>query len=99
MTVPFKETETERTFFPDDHTITSRPSSFETELNEFIKDNTRDAIIDLISVSRIDSLFIAILIRAKKKLTDNSRTLIVVNPNEAVIRMIEIAGLDSYLLS
>jgi anti-anti-sigma factor len=98
MPVPFTETDNEKNFLPDDNIISGSPSVFETELNDFIKNDTRDAIIDLISVSRIDSLFIAILIRFKKKLTDKNRTLILVNPNEAVIRMIEVAGLEEYLL-
>ncbi len=98
MPVPFTETNNERNYLLDDNIISGSPSVFETELNEFIKNETMDAVIDLMSVSRIDSLFIAILIRSKKKLTDKNRNLILINPNEAVIRMIEIAGLESYLL-
>ncbi len=98
MPVPFTETNNERSFMLDDNIISGSPSVFETELNEFIKNETKDAVIDLISVSRIDSLFIAILIRSKKKLTDKNRNLYLINPNEAVIRMIEIAGLEAYLL-
>ena len=98
MPVPFTDTNNERNYQLDDNIISGSPSVFETELNEFIKNETMDAVIDLMSVSRIDSLFIAILIRSKKKLTDKNRNLILINPNEAVIRMIEIAGLESYLL-
>lgn len=99
MNIEHKDAEHERTYFVDDEIIIAKTPALEAELNEFIKKDTRDIIIDLIKATRIDSLFIAVMIRSKKKLTDSGRTLIMTNPSEGIIRVLEVANLDAFFLN
>ncbi len=68
------------------------------ELNRFAKSDTRDAVIDLASVRKIDSMSIAALIRFKNALSEKNRTLSLVNPNETVLRVLELSGLERFLM-
>jgi anti-anti-sigma factor len=72
--------------------------SFEEKLSSFVRDDTRDVIIDLINISKIDSMSIAAIIRIKNKLADQGRNLKLINPSEGVMRVLELAGLESFLL-
>ncbi len=68
------------------------------ELNRFAKSDTRDAVIDLASVRKIDSMSIAAMIRFKNALSEKNRTLSLVNPNETVLRVLELSGLERFLM-
>ena len=68
------------------------------ELNRFAKDDTRDAVIDLASVRKIDSMSIAALIRFKNALSEKNRSLSLINPNETVLRVLELSGLERFLM-
>jgi anti-anti-sigma regulatory factor len=41
---------------------------------------------------------LATLIRIKNKLTENHRKMVLVNPSDGVMRVLELAGLESFLL-
>ena len=69
---------------------------FEDNLNEFIKSDNRDMVIDLEGQDVMSSRLLALLIRVKRGLSDNKRDLIIKNCNEHIYRCFEMAGLDSY---
>ena len=71
---------------------------FEQKLNDFIRDDHRDIVIDLMHITKIDSMSIAAIIRIKNKLSDERRNQKLIKPNEGVMRVLELAGLESYLL-
>jgi len=72
---------------------------FENKLSEFLSDDERDIIIDLNNVTKITSIAIATIIRIKNKLIeDRNRELRLTNANEGITRVLELAGLDSFLL-
>jgi anti-anti-sigma factor len=98
MNIERKETETETTFIITDEIFTHNINFLTEELTQFAKHNSRDAIIDLTSVQKIDSMSIAALIRFKNMLAENGRTMHLVNPNEPVLRVLELSGLDKFLM-
>ncbi|MCP4130999.1 MAG: STAS domain-containing protein [bacterium] len=96
--VEFIDTNDERTFFIKEDIVASKSVHIENLLNDFIRDDTRDIVIDLIGVTKIDSMSLASLIRVKNKLANEGRNLSIIHPNEGVMRVLELAGLDSFLL-
>jgi anti-anti-sigma factor len=98
MNIERKETETETTFIITDELFAHNINFLTEELTQFAKNNTRDAIIDLTSVQKIDSMSIAALIRFKNMLAEYGRTMHLVNPNEPVLRVLELSGLDKFLM-
>ena len=98
MNVDIIDTPDERTYIIKNEMISSKVMKFEEELNEFIRDDDRDVIIDLAYITKIDSMSIAAIIRIKNKLTEDGRNLKLINPNDGVMRVLELAGLESFLL-
>jgi len=96
--IEFKDTNDERTFLIKDEIISSRFYNLEEVLNEFIREDHRDAVLDLTNVIRIDSMSLASLIRIKNQLAQDSRNFNLINPNEGVMRVLELAGLETFLL-
>ena len=88
----------ERTYHLKEDLVATNIKRFEEEFNKFILEDTRDIILDLKQVSKIDSMSIAALIRIKKKLSEKDRTLKLINPNEGVLRVLDLSGLETYLL-
>jgi len=88
----------ERTFILNKDLESNYIKQYEVEFNRFIQEDTRDVIVDLKYVMKIDSMSIAALIRIKKKLQENNRTLKIINPNEGVLRILDISGLETYLM-
>lgn len=71
---------------------------FESSINEFIKSDSRDIVVDMESLQLIDSLTLAALIRFRRKLSLEGRTLKLLNYNANILRVIELSGLDDFLL-
>jgi len=69
---------------------------FEEHVDEFIKTDHRDIIIDLNEQDVICSLLLATLIRIKRGLAVNKRELLIRNCNPHMYRCIELAGLESF---
>ena len=55
-------------------------------------------MLDLEGLSRFDSQSLASLIRIKRKLDSLDRTLRIINYNEAIFRVIELAGMEDFVL-
>jgi len=70
----------------------------ESNINEFVKNDSGDMAIDLKSLQVIDSLTLAAFIRFKRKLSLEGRDLKLINYNDNILRVIELSGLDEFLL-
>lgn len=91
------ESANDRTYVPKEN-ISQYLSIFESSINEFIKSDSRDIVVDLKSLQFIDSLTLAALIRFRRKLSLEGRSLKVINYNDNILRVIELSGLDDFLL-
>ena len=98
MNIERKDSEYESTFLIMDELVSQNVSSLADEMALFIRNDTRDAIIDLSYVRKIDSVSIATLIRIMNSLAEKGRTMHLVNPNETVLRVLELSGLEKFLL-
>lgn len=98
MNIERKDSELEVTFIIMDELISRNIAALTDELNHFIKNEKKDAIIDLSYVRKIDSVSIASLIRIKNALAENGRTMHIINPNDTVLRVLELAGLEKFLM-
>ena len=70
----------------------------EKKINEFMKGVEDELIIDLKELNTLDSSTLASFIRYKRKLTETGRTLRLINYNENILRVIELSGLEEFLL-
>lgn len=93
-----KDTTFERTYIIGDELVASKVTLLEDELTRFIQSDERDLVLDLVNVTRIDSMSLASLIRVKNRMTELNRQFNLTNPNERVSRVLELAGLDAFLL-
>jgi anti-anti-sigma factor len=98
MQIETTDSHDERTFILSDEMVTSSISDLEKTIYEFIKNDERNVVIDLVNIYKIDSMSLATLIRIKNKLTENHRKMVLVNPSDGVMRVLELAGLESFLL-
>ncbi len=92
------ETENEKTFILHKASDTFQINLLEEKINEFIKNDVRDMIIDLSELNLLDSSTLAAFIRFKRKLKATGRTMRLTNYNESILRVIELSGLDDFLL-
>jgi anti-anti-sigma factor len=98
MNIQRKESEGETIFIVMDEMVAQNVNTLTDEINHFIKNDDGNAIIDLSHVRKIDSMSISALIRLKNALAEHGRTLQLSNPNETVFRVLELSGLEKYLL-
>jgi anti-anti-sigma factor len=98
MNIERKDTGGEAIFMIMEDLVSHNINNLTDELNHFIRNDTRDAIIDLTYVRKIDSISIAALIRFKNALAEDDRTMQLTNPNETILRVLELAGLEKFLL-
>lgn len=70
----------------------------EERVNEFIKTDSRDVCFDLKNMELLNSSSLAAFIRMKRKLSAEGRSMKVINYNESILRVMELSGLDSFLL-
>lgn len=94
----FTDNDAERVYALKDDLVSTNIKRLEEEFNKFIMEDSRDIILDLKSVAKIDSMSIAALIRIKKKLSEKDRNMKLINPNEGVLRVLDLSGLETYLL-
>lgn len=98
MNIERKDAEGEATFIIMDELVSMNITSLMDELNHFIRTEDKDAILDLSYVRKIDSISIASLIRIKNALAEDGRAMHLTNPNETVLRVLELAGLEKFLM-
>ncbi len=98
MNIERRDSLGETTFIIMDDLVSNNIANLMDELNHFTRTDTKDAILDLSYVRKIDSISIAALIRFKNALAENGRNMHLTNPNEMVLRVLELAGLEKFLL-
>ncbi len=87
----------DRVYVPKED-ISQYLNNLESSINDFIKNDSRDIIVDFNALQVIDSLTLAALIRFKRKLSLEGRDLKLINYNDNILRVIELSGLDDFLL-
>ena len=92
------DSENERTFILQKTSDSFQINMLEEKINEFIKNDGRDLILDLKELNLLDSSSLAAFIRFKRKLKATGRTMKLINFNESILRVIELSGLDDFLL-
>ena len=70
----------------------------EERILDFVKKDERDVVIDFQYLMIFDSVALAALIRIKRKLAAMDRVLKLVNYNQTILRVIELSGLEDFLL-
>jgi len=93
----YADNDRERVFFIKDGELLHL-HILEERISDFIKKDSRDVVLDLEGLSRFDSQSLASLIRIKRKLDSLDRTLRIINYNEAIFRVIELAGMEDFVL-
>lgn len=76
----------------------SQINILEQKVNDFIKNDGRDLVLDLKELNLLDSSSLAAFIRFKRNLKATGRDMKLVNYNESILRVIELAGLEDFLL-
>jgi len=92
------DSDNEKTFVLQKSSDNFQINLLEEKINEFIKNDDRDLILDLKGLNLLDSSSLAAFIRFKRKLKTTGRMMRLVNYNESILRVIELSGLDDFLL-
>jgi anti-anti-sigma factor len=92
------DTENDRTFILQKSSDSFQINLLEEKINEFIKNDDRDLVLDLKGLNLLDSSSLAAFIRFKRKLKATGRIMKLINYNESILRVIELSGLDDFLL-
>jgi len=92
------DTENDRTFILQKSSDSFQINLLEEKINEFIKNDGRDLVLDLKGLNLLDSSSLAAFIRFKRKLKATGRIMKLINYNESILRVIELSGLDDFLL-
>ena len=98
MKIEFIDTETERRFLLKDESLSTNIITLQEEMKKFIKFEKRNAVIDLTHVAKIDSMALSAIIRMKNQLAESGRELNLVNPCPSALKILELSGLDQFLL-
>ncbi len=93
-----KDSDNERLIIIKKKGDSSQINLLEQKVNDFIKSDGRDLVLDLNELGMLDSTSLAAFIRFKRNLKAAGRDMKLVNYNESILRVIELAGLDDFLL-
>lgn len=91
------DNESERIFFIKNEELQFM-NILEERVLDFVKKDHRDVVIDFQHLFHFDSVALAVLIRIKRKLAGMDRVLKLVHYNQTILRVIELSGLDDFLL-
>ena len=91
------ENETERVFLVKNDELQFM-NILEERISDFVKKDERDVVLDLQHLFLFDSVALAALIRIKRKLAGIDRVFRLINYNQTILRVIELSGLDDFLL-
>lgn len=92
------DSENERIFVLQKASDSFQINLLEEKINDFIKNDGRDLVLDMKDLNLLDSSSLAAFIRFKRKLKATGREMKLVNYNESILRVIELSGLDDFLL-
>ncbi len=68
------------------------------EMHNFLQNDSRDAIIDMTNVEVVDSTILAGFMTLYNNFNNNRRKFRIINANNYVKRVIELASLETFLL-
>lgn len=91
------DNETERIFTVKNEDIQFM-NILEERILDFVKKDQRDVVLDFQYLFHLDSVALAVLIRIKRKLAAMDRVFRLINYNQTILRVIELSGLDDFLL-
>jgi anti-anti-sigma factor len=92
------ENETSSVYILNEQLNPRKLKDFIEVLNNFLQNDTRDAILDLSNIEIIDSTILAGFMSLYNNFNEQGRTFKIKNPNPAIRRIIEIASLEFFLL-
>ena len=92
------DSENEKTFKLHRPSDSFQINLLEEKINDFIKNDDRDLVLDLKGLDLLDSSSLAAFIRFKRKLKATGRAMKLINYNESILRVIELSGLEDFLL-
>ena len=92
------DSESERVFILQKSSDSFEINLLEEKINDFIKNDERDLTLDLKELNFLDSSSLAAFIRFKRKLKATGRFMKLTNYNESILRVIELSGLEDFLL-
>jgi len=92
------DSDDEKTFLLSQTNGNFQVNLLEEKINDFIKNDSRDLVLDLKGLSLLDSTSLAAFIRMKRNIKAAGRQMRLVNFNESILRIIELSGLDDFLL-
>jgi len=90
------ENDTERIYLLNCENMTMDLRLLEKSIEEFIKSDQRNLIIDMTGQNILCSLLLSTLIRIKRELLVEGRSLTISNCNSHVYRCMEMAGLETF---
>jgi anti-anti-sigma regulatory factor len=90
------DNESERIYLLNCENMTSDLRLLEKSTEEFIKSDNRNLVIDMTGQNIMCSLLLAALIRIKRELLVEGRSLIISNCNSHIYRCMEMAGLETF---
>jgi len=91
------DNETERVFLVKNDEL-QHMNILEERILDFVRRDQRDVVLDLQELFLFDSVALAALIRIKRKLTGMDRSFKLINYNQTILRVIELSGLEDFLL-
>ena len=89
--------EYDRLFLLKDNITSLNIETLNQALDSFIEKDERDVILDLEDVTKLDSVALAFLIRAKKRLAEEHRGFKMTNLSEPVQRILALTGVEAFL--
>ncbi|MFW5860607.1 MAG: STAS domain-containing protein [Spirochaetota bacterium] len=98
MDYTVKENETSCIYILNKQLNPRKLKEFIEVLNNFLQNDTRDAILDLSSIEIVDSTILAGFMSLYNNFNEQNRSFKIINPNPAIRRIIEIASLEVFLL-
>ncbi|HOP63190.1 MAG TPA: STAS domain-containing protein [Spirochaetota bacterium] len=92
-----KDNESERIFLIKNDEL-SHMNLLEERIIDFLKNDKREVVLDFQHLMHFDSVALASLIRIKRKMDTLDRPFRLINYNQTVLRVIELSGLEDFLL-
>ena len=92
------ENENEKIYRLNEPDILKNIRLFEEEIENFIKNDNRNLVLDMSLLGQIDSMFLSVILKFRTKLSLGGRTITIINYSEHVYKCFQLLHLDDYLL-
>lgn len=91
------ENENEKIYRIKEGDILKNIRLFENEIDNFIKNDHRNLVLDLSMLDNIDSMFLSTILRFRTRLSIGGRNVTLINYNEHVYKCVKLLHLEGYL--